>query len=238
MIGGRTIRQFVRKMMLPKSRLARAKVQGSIMVLDMQSASTRDMCLNGIYEPETTRYIKSIIKKGETFIDIGANCGYYTLLLARLVGPSGKGFSFEPIPHLYRILRHNLETNNYPNIRSYQAAAYYSTGSAQFFVNRYHAASGLYARTWTKEIITVDTIALDEIQEIDNVDFIKIDVEGAELDVLKGMKNILKTNPQVKIILEFNPDNYRLAGYAPNDLLSQFSSWNSKGLDDNLLFWR
>ena len=92
-----------------------ANVQGSLMHLDKFDES--DLSINGIYEPLETEIIKEKIQNGDIVIDIGASIGYFTLLLAKLVGTTGKVFAFEPEPSNFSLLNENIKLNKYNNGR-------------------------------------------------------------------------------------------------------------------------
>jgi len=88
-------------------------VLGHKMYLD--DLDTLHLAINGIWEPLETNLIKNKIKEGDIVLNIGANIGYYTLLIARLVGSNGKVFAFEPDLNNFKILKKNIEINNYKN---------------------------------------------------------------------------------------------------------------------------
>jgi FkbM family methyltransferase len=182
----------------------------------------------GIYEPEETRMIKSIVKEGMTVIDIGANIGYFSMLMANLVGPRGKVYSFEPNPKMFRRLQKNIEinTNLSGQITINQVAIGEKEGKANFFCPP-PGSEGLGGLKDTKRIsidnvINVDVITLDKFIDDKNVqklDFIKLDVEGGEFDVLKGAKGILnKYHPT--ILFEGEEENTTAYNYRVFQLLS------------------
>lgn len=163
-------------------------------------------------EENLTDFIIGNIKKGWTVIDIGANHGYYTLLLSELVGESGKVYSFEPTPSTVEILEKNARNKN--NIIIEQKAVWSENTIIDFTdFGQGFSAYNSYSdeSTWkdteksinTKKI-KVAAIKIDDYFRENNIkpDFIKLDVEGAELNSLHGMKEFLEKNSTI-ISVEF-----------------------------------
>ena len=172
------------------------------------------------YEPETTRLFQSVVKPGMTFIDVGAHVGYYSLLAARQVGPEGKVFAFEPEPVNYSLLVKNVELNEYQNISPIPEAVSSSNGFSTLFVSALDSGRNSVFHHGLPEngSVQVATTTLDAFLEErgwPKVDIIKIDVEGAELDVLGGMTELLRKSENLKLIIEFNPALLQSAGVDP-----------------------
>ena len=162
-----------------------------------------------IYEPFEIELVRHLVKKGDTAVDIGAMIGCYTLVFAKLVGENGKVFAFEPEPENYKILQKNIWMNGYKNTRIVQMAVSDTDGEMKLYVA--NGNLGMHTlgkrKDWTKwKEIKVETIRLDSyFEKYDRkIDFIKMDIQGAEGLALKGMEKILQKNEQVKIIMEFS----------------------------------
>lgn len=183
-----------------------------------------------VLEPETLRYLDNNAREGDIVVDIGAMVGYFTVFLSDLVGEKGKIISFEPDPYMNKILRANVRLNHLKNVEVLQYAADDKNGQARFFVN-HPGRSSLIPLRGVREIIDIPTMKIDELN-LEQLDWVKIDTEGTEAAVLRGMRDTLeRCNP--KIIVEFIPDN------APvDDLLTELEGWEVKGLDHNLLCWK
>ena len=168
----------------------------------------------GSYEESTTEILKRTVQKGDVVLDIGASLGYFTLLAATLVGENGKIFSFEPNPISLLYLRKSVSASPYKNIDVIpKAVSDASHASMPFYPS--DATSNFYRRLGTSPV-EVGTVALDEFfGKKAVVDVIKLDVEGSEAAATRGMENILKNNKKVKLIVEFGPSNFRLAGEDP-----------------------
>ena len=187
------------------------------------------------YEIGTTRLLQEIIEPGMVVIDAGAHVGYFTLLAARQVGPHGKVYAFEPNPANYRLLRQNIEFNGYDNIVATQKAVSKSGGVAQLVLSsRDNGTHSLYSQGLPNaEKISVDMISLDEFLADEGwpkVDLVKMDVEGAELDVLEGMGRLLQMSPDLRLVMEFNPALLHNASVEPSKLLIEVDELDFKVL--------
>lgn len=152
--------------------------------------------LGGTYEPEQTALFVQRVKAGATVLDVGAHTGYYSLLAARLAGPSGSVWSFEPDPVNFRFLKRHIALNRLDHVHPTQSAVSDSPGTAHF-----ERGSGTgTGRLGTAGPLRVDTVSLDDFCGARDlrVSAIKIDVEGAEELVLKGaMATLTRDRPVV-----------------------------------------
>ncbi|MFZ1330298.1 MAG: FkbM family methyltransferase [Chitinophagaceae bacterium] len=163
------------------------------------------------YEKENFTFLKENIKPGMTCVDIGGHIGIYAVFMAKM--KVGKVFCFEPTPASFTILKKTVSLNHCENIiHIYQAAIAENTGKSYFYINKYQREGKDTTRiaegnslvyfdsgeNILKEKFEVPTFSLDDFARQHNlkIDFIKIDAEGAELDILKGaQKTILKDRP-------------------------------------------
>lgn len=187
-----------------------------------------ELSKNGIYEPTETNLVESLIKEGDTVIDIGANIGYYTLKFAKKVGENGKVYAFEPDPKNFEILKKNVDLNGYKNIYLFQVALSNRIGDDLLFLNdENHGDHQLYRSEETRKQVKVKTETLDKFVEneiIKKIDFIKMDIQGGEFNALMGMKRTLNNNPQIKMITEFWPYGLDAAGFSPREYISNLRS--------------
>ena len=173
------------------------------------------------WEPYTTELMKRFVKSGMTAVDVGANIGYYTLLLSMLVGLGGTVFAVEPGRKARRILMHNWNINKVfcCNTNISGAAASSEDGTTDLYVgDNMMGSSSLYNQWNEQKPVRCVTQKLDSIVGGNPVDFVKIDTEGAEIEVLGGMTKILKSRPTM--IIEFSPRCLITARHNPSDLLS------------------
>ena len=154
----------------------------------------------GSYEYEKRLLFEARVCSSSVVYDIGAHVGFYTLLASQLVGPDGRVIAFEPVRRNLNYLRRHLEINHCVNVVVIEAAVSDRSGTAPFSQGVDYSQGYL---SQTKDDIMVNTVSIDELVmsgEIPAPDYIKIDVEGAELFVLRGAKSTL-SNCNVEIFL-------------------------------------
>ena len=170
------------------------------------------------YEPQVTSLFKSIIKKNMAVIDVGANLGYYTLLAAKLVGKNGKVISFEPDPLAFKGLKKNVQMNKCNNVEIFNLAVSDKNEKRAFNsdIDGLGGSAFLYEyNIQTKNNIIVDAISLSSFLH-DKPDIVKIDVEGAEVEVIKGLGRLL--DEDIKIICEVHPNLLSSMGYKVSEI--------------------
>lgn len=187
--------------------------------------------------------LKNNLKVGSVFIDIGANIGCISLPLAKYVGVDGYVLSFEADPCIFQMLVSNSSLNSFPQWRGVNQALGSTTGvltfhraaSADSFG---HAVGSFYASDWHSggSALEVSVETLDRVLDanpVDHVDVIKIDVEGAEMDVLRGALHTIERYRPV-ICLEVCEHTYRTAGWTPQDLFDLLSpfGYSFEALDE------
>jgi FkbM family methyltransferase len=167
--------------------------------------------LFGSYERSTTQLLMRELQPGMVFFDVGAHIGYYTCLAARLVGSRGRVIAFEPHSRNVALLRNNVAVNGYDHVTVVNKAVSDRQERALLYEHEAWGSHSLYQfpSAFTGRTFDVETVSLDHFmasQQLNRVDMIKIDAEGAEVSVLNGMQNLLSKFPNVKIIIEFYPD--------------------------------
>lgn len=179
------------------------------MILDedsyMDLSLYREFVERGLYETQITKYIVDNLHRGGTFVDIGANSGYFSLLASKLVGDGGSVFSFEPFPDTFHRLERNIRLNEANNVILFRTALSSCDGKAKLHVSR--SSDGLNSLKYiplTKESVEVYVQKLDNVCNEKSVDMIKIDAEGSELDIIQGATLTLMKNKDLKIIYEVN----------------------------------
>ncbi len=173
-------------------------------LIDTDHPITDSIMETGEWESKTTKFIKDNLRSGQVFVDIGASVGYYTLLTASLVGSSGKVYSFEPLQKNINILLRNIFDNGFKNIIVFPFALIDSSELKIKLFSNGVAGQGSLVDEKSRVGIEVNSIIFDELNKKERIvpDMIKIDVEGAQLQVLKGMKEILETKRELTIIME------------------------------------
>ena len=187
---------------------------------------SRDLAFHKVWEPEITKLVKEIIKEDQVVIDVGANIGYFTTLFSKLVGKSGKVFSFEPAPNNFEFLKKNVSLNNLQNVTICQMAASDISEKQNLFLSTWNFGDNRLfekprdERDLERKQVQVETVRLDEIIH-EKIDFIKIDVQGFELQVINGAKKLFDNNNDLKMIFEFYPHLLKLNNVNPEDFLYQ-----------------
>ncbi|MGE5478800.1 MAG: FkbM family methyltransferase [Chloroflexota bacterium] len=183
----------------------------------------------GDFEISTELALRKIVKQDDVVIDIGANVGYLSLILSKLTGPAGKVFAFEPEPNNFKAFIKNIDLNGFTNIIPSQSAISDIKGVLKLFLasgnNRGMHSTIFDEKTLSADFVETPSLPLDDfVQENDlkKLDLVKIDVEGAELQVLKGMNKTLNTL-RPKIIIELNDDAQKANNYSNTQLIKYIS---------------
>lgn len=191
----------------------------------------------GCYEPNTTKYIVETLKDGDTFIDIGAHIGIFTLITSVLVGPSGRVFAFEPEPNNFRHLLEHLELNKCSNVFPIHAAVSDRTGTDRLQINAdcdgghsfYDISLHPLAVKAKEDVksVRVPMVTLQKFFEYEGrVRIIKIDAEGSEFRILKGHSDWLKKVGFPDIILEINRFALEQMGTSAEELIDYLAKIN------------
>jgi FkbM family methyltransferase len=180
----------------------------------------------GHLEPGLAQFLRNFVQKGMTVVDVGANIGLHSVACAQLVGPDGNVYCFEAAPRLARLLEMNLVMNQLKDRAEVrQIAVTAAAGTALFYLTEICGHSSLYNNAKAARPIEVQTQSLDYLLPQDaRVDLVKIDVEGAEPLVLRGMSHLIARNPEISIVVEFAPSLLRRAECSPELFLEQLST--------------
>ena len=162
---------------------------------------------NNNFEREYLNLFYSTVNKGDIVVDVGTNIGFFALLASKKVGKEGRVYAFEPIERNYKRLLRNLEANYAENVKAFNFGLSDKYETLPMIVPEDNPGeSSLSEKNWSelwwgfktkKKIVNATLQTFDEIYMAENmgsVKIVKIDVEGAELKILKGMKNFLKVN--------------------------------------------
>jgi FkbM family methyltransferase len=171
----------------------------------------------GTYEDEINKLIRISLKPGGIALDIGANIGLQSIRMSQCAGSDGKVYAFEPLAHLQKKFNKNVELNNAGNVKLFPFALSDNESESDFNINKNTWNQGAFSLssqntgTETQRVFikTADEVA--EIKALDRLDLIKIDVEGFEYQVLKGLHQTLKKY-KPRIIFEYDDNYWRSAG--------------------------
>jgi len=204
------------------------------------STNTRDIIGKyiyyfGIWEPNLTRWIERRLAPGDGFIDVGANIGYFALLASKVVGNSGKVVAVEALPAIFAALENNLKMNDAGNVRTVNCAAW----DAEEEITIYTQPEDLpgqttvmpeWARKWHLEkesrIPAAPLSAIVKPEEFRAARLIKIDVEGAEWHVLRGMEALMAScRDDLEVMIEVSSKMLEAEGRTPQDVLDFFAGY-------------
>ena len=197
------------KMRLP-GRYRPYRYPGGLIYLDITESPMMQARARGQYEPHKTRAIQSMLGPGMTFADVGANKGYFALIAARIVGEAGSVLAFEPAPENCHWIRQSVALNHYENTRLFELALSDANGPAELRLGEKSGWHSLLPQQTGRCVgtVPVQRRTLDSVlQEMccQRLDMLKIDVEGAELQVLRGAWQTLSANPQLILVMDLHP---------------------------------
>ena len=177
-----------------------------------ETGITPHLCMDGYWESWITVVLARTLRPGWHCLDVGANHGYYTLVMADAVGRDGRVAPVEPTPRLAELLRETLDVNGFPDVPVVQKAASRTDGETLRLVVPQHRSMNARLSEVagpTDAVFDVQTVTVDALtREWPRVDLVKIDVEGAEEAVWEGMQRTITQNPGLVLILELNVDRY------------------------------
>jgi FkbM family methyltransferase len=178
----------------------------------------------GVYEKAETIFFQTACREGMTFLDVGANLGYYTALAARAVGPNGKVIALEPDPESFKYLEQTIAANGTENVQAFPVAASDAPAKLPLYISADNRGDNrLYAPGESRPQVEVMAVRADTLlaeNKIDTVDFIKIDVQGYEPKVISGLRETIARSPSLALLTEFWPKGIRDGGGDPTDFLN------------------
>ena len=179
----------------------------------------------GVWEPALTAWIRRRLQRGDTFIDVGANVGYYALLASQSVGPSGRIVAIEASPAICASLRRNAALNRADNVRIVNVAAFGCRSTVRLYRgNDANCGETTIVNEFGGDLeCEVDAFPLHELltpAELESARLIKIDAEGAEYTILAGLDSFRRLRPDVELIVEVHPDYLAKRGESLDELLA------------------
>ena len=209
-----TIRQL-----LPKQ----IEIHGATVVLNPTDPVVSGALHFGVYEKAETRFFQSACRDGMTFLDVGANLGYYTALATRAVGPNGRVLAVEPDPDSFGYLEQTIAANAVGNVQAFPVAASDAPATLPLYISTDNRGDNrLYASGEDRPQVEVTARPLDALlreNKIDTVDLIKIDVQGYEPKVIAGLRETIAASPNLTLLTEFWPQGIDEAGEDANEFL-------------------
>jgi FkbM family methyltransferase len=197
---------------------------------DLNQFSCREMFVHGVWEADLTWMYDRLLSVGDTVVDIGANYGYHALRAALRVGKQGRVYAVEPQPEIFAAFQGNIAANNLSNVQADCLALTETEGVLEL-----HRFPGLDPGNTSMgtlghrsfETILCPSMSLDQYaasKGLESITLIKLDVEGAEMTVLKGADRVLSSPKAPMLVLEINMETAQSCGYHPRDLLKLLKS--------------
>jgi FkbM family methyltransferase len=191
--------------------------------------------IDGVIERDTTSFFLNNICPDSHCLDVGANFGYYACIMAKLA-TAGRTIAIEPDPEVFSLLKDNLSINWLRTADLLNVAISESCGTLTLYRRHTRSANTSISNPSNSHLDTlgeqpttpfnVATLTIDSLAErlSERVDFIKVDVEGAEPLVFAGARNTIVANPNLQIIMEWSPHQLRDAGFMPANFARQLSA--------------
>jgi FkbM family methyltransferase len=204
--------------------------------------ASRLIYFNGCPDPNEMTFMERYLRAGDSVVDVGANIGVYTLLVARLVGRSGRVLAFEPTPETCRRLQENLALNGVECVNAQQVAVSDRSGTMTFTTDRDTGNRFTFDTSYAGRSISVPVTTLDEVLGDSNCCLVKIDAEGAEPLILHGARRALAQRRLSVLQLELVERFVRRAGssvYEIRDRLAEngYRLWTYEAGENQLRPW-
>ena len=187
--------KFLFLKLFSKRNFVRKKIHGNEMILDLRDKGlSRDLIIYGSREKWASKIFESELKKDMNLLEVGANKGYFLLIGARKIFP-GKVYALEPDPRNMSVLKKNISLNGLnEKIILFDCAAGNQNKNSEFFLSKHHNASNLNERdpSFSGRKIIIKERKLDDLLRNKKIDYVRMDLEGYEFEVLKGMEEKLK----------------------------------------------
>jgi FkbM family methyltransferase len=178
----------------------------------------------GYSEPETAHFVRRFLKPGMVFWDVGAHIGEYSLMASRVVGPSGHVEAFEPQSDTFAYLTANIGTNHLTNVTPHESAVADTSQARRFTIAKEPSLSHLALGESIGVPVSTTTLDFVMSRSERTPHIVKVDVEGAEMLVLLGARDLLAlpADEAPVWLMEYSPENCTRFGYSANDLLAVF----------------
>jgi FkbM family methyltransferase len=217
--GVRTARPLALSGPLDGTSLVEAETDVGTLWLDRaDTLLTPEILEHGRYDPQLVAYMRRVLRPGMTVVDIGANIGYFAVLAAALVGPTGRVLAVEPEPTTAAILAANLWRNGAHHAEVLPLAAMAHTGHVPLIINE-DGRSGNWVLPGATDHGLVPCARLDDLLGDGPVHFVKTDAQGADHLAIRGMEATLARSPDASVVIEFSPTLPEMHGETPLEVL-------------------
>lgn len=166
-----------------------------------------------ITDSSNIRLLKENIKPGNVIIDVGAAFGFYSYMFSKIAEPNGQIFAFEPDPHYAPFLRDLVEAKKLSNVKIIPYAAWHKDAKLELYTCQENPGeNSLFRAPIHQKSVSINAVSIDEYINLPFINFIKIDVQGAEYYVIIGMQNLIRRSSDIVILLECSPADLEAAG--------------------------
>lgn len=192
----------------------------SLLKLDLFRYNLIRRCYQRIYfigkkitDSSNVRHLKENIKPGDVIIDVGTAFGFYSYMCSKLAEPNGHIFAFEPDPMYTPFLRDLVEAKKLSNVKILPYAAWHEDAKLELYTCRENPGeNSLFRAPIHQKSVSINAVSIDEYVDLPFVNFIKIDVQGAEYYVILGMQYLIRRSSDIVILLECSPADLEAAG--------------------------
>jgi FkbM family methyltransferase len=213
----------------PRPFVGARTVGGGVFRGDTADVIDRYLYVFGAWEPSITRWMLDVLRPGDVFVDVGANVGYHAIQAAIRVGPTGRVVAFEALPVTAQRLRQNVAANRVA-VDVHECVASDGPGAKRMYreafgnIGHSNTAGGRYlVEDDVVEARTVDSVVGPDLRP--RVKLVKVDVEGDELNVLRGMRDVLVSLPAAaSVLVEISPDGLRRRGQTGDEVFDHMRS--------------
>jgi FkbM family methyltransferase len=204
-------------------------------LVDPISSLGDSLIRRGLYEPHMVETLKQFLSAGSVFVDVGANEGFFSVIGGSLVSASGRVIAIEPQTRLKTVLEENLKLNGLSNVTLYQVAVSNGEAVAELHLspNINTGSSGLLRATRypvaTERVRTVTLTQVLTDADVDQVDLMKMDIEGFEHEAILGSKELFRAGRIAALALELHPGRMSGRGIDPNEIVDFLGSCGYRG---------
>lgn len=200
-----------------------------IYILPEDKCVSKTIADTGTWQPEIIETLSFLIKPGDKVLHLGGNIGFDDVFIAKLMDQKGELIVFEPNPRSYECLKQNLKLNNIENfVKAFPVGSWSEEKQlAMHFIESNVGACAVFSdHHWLRpNYFMAQLVKLDDfLPNLENLDVLFMDIEGAELHSLKGMENILKKSPNCKILMEWSPSMITSLGSDIDFFINQMNS--------------
>jgi FkbM family methyltransferase len=177
---------------------------------------------DGVWDPLETDFLLGLLAPGQTFVDIGAHVGYYTVLAAQRVGPTGTVIAFEPEPRNRALLSANVAAHGFGNVEILPYAAHREPGSMSLELDEANRGGHHLVELGAAELV-VECVRPDDVLP-ERVDVVKIDIQGYDHDAVAGLERTIAANPDLVIMTEISAEELAGRGVDPAAVLAGYEA--------------